>query len=245
MRDSKLLIGMALVGAAVALFSGPSKKKPPPMDDKPPPKPPEGDPIDEFIAWLKSNGVTIDDRREEAPKEYVKYTRSVAQITSAVLHQTAFDSWKPTNPLWAKVRSHFVVRKDGSIVINHSPTARMGVGSGHANKFGVTIEHEGNYPNENGKYWKPEKFGESKLIERPKLVSSGRLLLRALKKFYGITHVFAHRQWQAVKANCPGPDIWRAIGQWSVDHAGLSDGGEGWKYSGGMAISPAWRAPWP
>lgn len=190
-------------------------------------------------------GLTMIDMRDKAPKDQIVEIRGLENTTAAVLHQTDFFGWKDSNPLWPKVRSHFVVRQDGRVQINYDPEVRMTTGSNAANKFAVTIEHEGNFANANGNFYKPEKFGKSYLKEHPAQVEASRRLLAALKAMApNMTAVFAHRQWaDQDRSNCPGPEIWQAIGEWAKKNLGLTDGGPGWKYDPGQAIPDSWRAP--
>lgn len=190
-------------------------------------------------------GISIVDNRGKSPQDYIMRKREPSAITSVVLHQTGFD-WAPNNPLWKKVRAHFVVRKDGSVVCNFDPTDRLRFGSNHANPFCITIEHEGNFPNTEGKCWKAETYGCNRLSDRPAQVQAARALVAGLQKLFPtLTHVFAHRQWDKDKSNCCGPDLWRAVGEWSIQTLGLKDGGPGWHYDNGLAIPASWRSGGP
>ena len=59
------------------------------------------------------------DLTAQAPTSYRVRTRRPEETTTVVLHQTGF-AWKPSNPMWAKVRSHYVVRRDGSVALSTS-----------------------------------------------------------------------------------------------------------------------------
>jgi hypothetical protein len=258
--------GLALVGGIVALVAASGRRSsslaptpgpapaPDPTPDPSPPDPPAPDPKpspdlqpDDAPGLPSIPGVEIVDLRADAPAAYIRQQRAPGDIRAIVLHQTAF-SWKPDNPLWADVRAHFVVRRDGSIVCNFLPTIQMKVGSSHANPFSITVEIEGNYPSDAGKCWKPETYGCNTLASEPKLINAARRLIEALKQQYpSITHIYAHRQWEGAdgKPNCPGPDIWRAIGRWAMNTLGLKDNGPGWHYDKGLAIPDSWEKPWP
>lgn len=255
--------GVALVGgvfAVVAARRGVAASFPPPgpkpNDPTPPPAPapnppgpnvePPGPQTDPGLPTIP--GVEVVDLRTEAPADYVRKQRLPSDIRAIVLHQTAFSWDNPANPNWAKVRAHFVVRRDGSIVCNFLPTTQMKVGSSHANPFSITVEIEGNYPSADGKCWKPEMYGCNNLALEPKLINAARRLIETLKEQYPtITHIYAHRQWEGAdgKPNCPGPQIWRAVGRWAMNSLGLKDNGPGWHYTGGLAIPESWEVPWP
>lgn len=203
----------------------------PPLLPVPPPTPDAG----------RYPGLTLIDLRAKAPKAYVMRQRTLAEVTAVVLHQTGFE-WKPDNKLWPEVKAHFVQRRDGRTQINFNPEDRMHTGSNLANKFAITIEHEGNYSNAKGNFWKPEKFGRSYLKDAPAMVAAARQLLRDLKALCpNLTAVFAHCQWNSNKSNCCGPELWLAIGEWAKAELGLTDGGAGWHYEGGLAIPSSWR----
>ena len=104
----------------------------------------------------------IIDLTSKSPGEYRVRTRPASEVRAIVLHQTAFSGWDANNPMWARVRAHFVVRQDDSVLMLHDPLVRMH-GSGTCNAQGVTVECEGNLPSDTGAYWKPEKFGRDVL----------------------------------------------------------------------------------
>lgn len=186
-------------------------------------------------------GLELVDLRTKAPKNYVVRDRPAEDVTAIVLHQTGFSGWKPDNPNWAKIKSHFVVRRDGKVQINFDPTKRMLYGSNKANASAITLEHEGNYPNAAGVWWSGDKFGEDHLEDAPEQVAASRRLVELLSERYPIEHVYAHRQWAPDRANCPGPDLWRAVGEYAVKQLGLDDGGPGWHAPDGEAIPETWR----
>lgn len=202
-----------------------------------------GDDIEDDIEGDDSDypGLTIADLRAQAPADYILRDRPAEEVTAVVLHQTAFGGWAPTNPNWAKIKSHYVVRRDGTVQVNFDPTRRLRYGSNKANAFAVTIEHEGNYPSAAGEWWEGDKFGRYNLADAPAQVAASRRLIELLSEQYPLEHVYAHRQWDSGKTNCPGPDIWREVGEYAVKQLGLSDGGPGWHAEGGLAIPESWR----
>lgn len=198
----------------------------------------------DVIKALEGEGIKVQDNRAVSPDSYVRRTREPEDIRAVVLHQTGFSWSNPDNPNWAKVRAHFVVRQDGSVVMNFAPTTQMRVGSYHANPFSITIEVEGNHADAQGKFFKPEKFGEDELADHPAQIASARALIRILHKLFPtITHVYAHRQWETKKGNCPGPEIWKAIGRWAIEEEGLTQGGAGWHYDDGLPLPTSWGEP--
>ena len=106
------------------------------------------------------------------------------EVRAVILHQTGF-TWKPDNPLWPRVRAHFVVHRCGLISQCHRVETRMKYGSNFANSYAVTIEHEGNYPlsydiTGTPRYWKPEKYGSDVIDDAPQQVIAARALLAHL-----------------------------------------------------------------
>lgn len=199
------------------------------------------DDADDIADDAEYPGLDLVDLRGKAPADYIVRERPAEEVTTIVLHQTGFGGWKPDNPNWAKIKSHFVVRRDGKVQVNFDPTKRLRYGSNKANAHGITIEHEGNYPSADGKYWEGDKFGEYVLAEAPAQVAASRRLVELLSERYPIENINAHRQWDAGKTNCPGPDLWRAVGEYAVHQLGLTDGGPGWHAEGGLAIPETWR----
>ncbi len=181
----------------------------------------------------------IVDLTAQAPAGYRIRTRPASDVRAVVLHQTGFSGWRADNPMWAKVRAHFVVRHDGSVLMLHHPMTRMRYGSGPCNAQGVTVEHEGNYPSAHGVYWRPEKYGRDVLDQHPEQVTASRALVRMLTADYPtIGLVIGHRHIDARKANCPGPDLWREVGQWSIDQLGLREPDP---LPEGLAVPGSWR----
>ncbi|MDC0720662.1 peptidoglycan recognition protein family protein [Nannocystis bainbridge] len=240
---SRSLVGFAVALAVVLALAGPPQKTTPKPGPTPQPGPQAPAPDDDAPNPLDLP-VALVDLRGKAPKSYIRRRRSPSDVRALVLHQTGF-TWQPSNPKWAEVRAHFVVRRDGSVVMNFDPIQQMRFGSSLANPFSITIEFEGNYPSADGKWWKPEAFGANHLQDAPQQVNAGRRLIAGLRQLYpSITHVYAHRQWEAKKSNCPGPDLWRSIGEYAINQLGLKDGGADWHYTGGMAIPASWRTAW-
>ena len=49
------------------------------------------------------------------------------------------------------------------------------------------------------------------------------------------------RQSSKMKANDPGPHIWKGVGQWALNELGLSDGGATFSVGSGQPIPDSWR----
>jgi len=182
------------------------------------------------------------DLTDRSPPGYVIRPRRVGDIRAAILHQTGFE-WRETNPMWARVRAHFVVHRSGLVSQLHPITARMRFGAGHANAWAVNIECEGNYRlgwNDAGEdvYWQPERFGRSHIEDAPEQVEAARSLLTYLAEQVRGLQVGAHRQVDDLKSGCCGPDLWREVGQWAVDN-GLPE----MPVAGGLSIPDTWRRP--
>lgn len=175
-----------------------------------------------------------------APPGYRVRPRRLAEVRAVVVHQTGFE-WREANAMWSRVRAHFVVHRSGLVSQLHSITTRMRFGSGLANAWCVTIEHEGNYPLDyrGGAplYWKPEKFGRSVLADAPEQVEASRALLTWLSGQVPGLQVGAHRQLDELKSGCPGPDLWREVGEHAIDVLGIA----AMSTTGGLDIPDAWR----
>ena len=163
--------------------------------------------------------MTFIDLTAKSPKSYRIRIRKPDEITTIVLHSMGFD-WKPSNPNWAKIKAHAAVRRDGVVVKLHDPLVRMLYGSSVANSYAVSLEFAGNPVGDSGRAFMPEKFGvHAATLEQ---VIAGRELIASLCETYpSIRFVAAHRQLQAGKSNCPGPQIMREVGVWAIEELGL------------------------
>lgn len=179
----------------------------------------------------------IVDLTDRSPREYRVRQRDPAEVTTIVLHQMGF-AWRDENPMWAKVRAHACVQQSGTVVALHDPTVRMRYGSGVANRYCVSIEHEGNY-GDDGRWYKPDRFGRHVLADHPELVRASRALVRSLvERFPTITTIMAHRHIQRGKPLCCGPELWTEVGVWAQRELGLAEGAV---LAGGMALPDRWR----
>lgn len=177
-----------------------------------------------------------------APTAYRRRERELSEVRAVILHQTGFGTWALDNPLWPKVRAHFVVHRCGLISQNHEITTRMTTGSGVANRWAITVECEGNYPlrylDGKARYWAPSKYGRDRLDDAPRQVIAARALLAHLATVVPGLGVGAHRHISAKKSGCCGPDLWREVGQWAVDNLHMP---EIKPLDSGLAVPSDWR----
>ena len=107
------------------------------------------------------------------------------------------------------------------------------------NKHSVAVEFVGNFPGVNGKCWKPDKFGCHEVSQAQ--IDAGRYLIEWLSKVLpSFKTVYAHRQSASIKANDPGPDIWRNVGEWAIGELGLEDNRD-FTYGKGKPIPESWK----
>lgn len=157
--------------------------------------------------------------------------------SAVVLHQMAFS--RGSDPRrYLGVKAQYAILPDGTTVQLHPWSARLSASHGF-NDSSVSVEFAGNLPNENGKWWKGDKFGRD-LLTRSQ-VAAGRLLLVHLR-LNGIKDVYAHRQSSASRANDPGPDVWKTVGEFGVKILRMGDGGRGFAIGDGKPIPESWRA---
>jgi len=172
-----------------------------------------------------------------APKAYRIRNRPSARIDAVVLHQTAFSRGNvPTN--YKDVHAHYVVMPNGTVLHLH-PNESYLVSSSAFNDDSVAIEFVGNFPSETGAYWQPGKMGRHHPTNDQ--VASGRWLVARLQQELGLSFVFAHRQGEIARGNCPGPEIWYQIGEWAKTNLKMDDGGEGYVEGSGSPIPKKWR----
>jgi len=179
----------------------------------------------------------IQDRTHLTPRSKRKRQRSPAVVTGLVLHQMAF-SRGSANHRYDNVTAHYAILPDGQILQLHPITAYL-YASNAFNATTVAVEFAGNFPNTRGRCWEAGKFGCHRLT--PAQIEAGRYLVTYLKKTIGLRYIYAHRQSSRTRTNDPGPDIWYHVGQWAIDHLGLSDGGPNYKVGTGAPIPPEWR----
>lgn len=179
----------------------------------------------------------IVDRTAHSPQSKRVRTRDLSTVYALVLHQTAFSRGNRRDR-YDRVTAHFVVLPDGTTIQLHPESAYLNSSNG-LNRGSVAVEFVGNFPNTSGRWWRGDKFGRH--TPSAAQIAAGRRLVRHLITRIGLTHILAHRQSSRTRANDPGPDIWKGVGQWAVDSQGLSDGGPTFRVGTGQTIPDNWR----
>lgn len=192
----------AIVGALAGLALAKSKSKTKAMTDRFEPR----DLRAQADAKLKA-------RESSSGKSFFRKTpRSVTDIDSVVVHQMGFQRGSdPTRYLG--VPAHYIIMPDGGVAQLHDWERYLYTSNG-LNSRSIGVEIAGNFPNVNGTWWQPEKFGMDR--PTPEQIKSLISLLRYVKleleeQGSDLKAVFAHRQSSGAKANDPGPDVWRGI----------------------------------
>lgn len=165
----------------------------------------------------------------------IKGSVLAANIDALVLHQISFDRGN-SQEKYDEVGVHFIITPDGSILQLYDESNYLWC-SNKFNKRSVGVEFVGNFPDENGKWWKGVR---ARNIPSQKQVYSGRKLINYLRLSLNIRYVFTHRQTNNNKSNCPGPHIWYNLGEWALKN-GFSDGGTGFTLGNGKRIPEQWR----
>ena len=179
------------------------------------------------------------DYTDRSPASYRVRIREPEEVTTLVCHQMGVGVWREDNPMFAKVRAHYVGQQSGRVIMNHDPLCRLRYGSGVVNNCCITIECAGNYETSRGKWWKPEKMGRDLLADHPEQVAAVREFVASLcESFPSITTITGHRAISRGKSGCPGPDLYREIVMWAVRELGLD---EGPTLKGGAVIPESWR----
>lgn len=179
------------------------------------------------------------DYTDKSPASYRIRMRDPEEVTTIVCHQMGVGVWSEDNPMFAKVRAHYVGQQSGRVIKNHDPLWRLRYGSGVLNHCCITLEMAGNYETSPGKWWKPDTMGRSRIEDHPEQISSARELVASLCETYpSITTITGHRAISRGKSGCPGPDLYREIVMWGVRELGL---GEGPVLKGGAVIPDSWR----
>lgn len=179
------------------------------------------------------------DYTDKSPASYRIRMRDPEEVTTIVCHQMGVGVWSEDNPMFAKVRAHYVGQQSGRVIKNHDPLWRLRFGSGVLNHCCITLEMAGNFEVAPGVWWKPEKMGRSKVADHPEQIAAARELVASLCETYpSITTITGHRAISRGKSGCPGPDLYREIVMWGVRELGLD---EGPVLRGGAVIPDSWR----
>lgn len=177
-----------------------------------------------------------------ADKSIRKYKRDASSIKGVVIHQTGFN-WDDHNVNWNNTNAHGVVTREGNVIIIHDPIIRLTHGSNDANEEFITLEHEGNYKSINGKCFMPEKFGCDNAPTVAQIEASRKLISNFKMSYPNFSEITGHIQWDKEKSNCPGPQIWYNIGEWTIKNLGLKNGPTSdWYDDRGAPIPNEWRS---
>ena len=173
-----------------------------------------------------------------------------------MLHQTATPPGLADGAL-DRTKAHALVLDSGAVLQLHPWLVRLKYGSGPWNGRGITVEHRANLP---GRYQGDEPRWAGKAARetwdadarRAQVLASRALLARLREELPGLRYVGAHRQIDAPrKGGCPGPDLWREVGEWAIRELGLelvaslpsgSDLPAGWRRAPTVASPGAPRA---
>lgn len=168
------------------------------------------------------------DRTADSPASHRIRTRDPDEVDTVWFHQTGTASGLLDATL-VRTRAHALVLEAGEALQLHPWLARMRYGSGsRGNPRGINIEHRANLPGRyhrgEGRWWRPDLVPPERWCpdERRAQVLASRALLRVLRaELPALRFVGAHRQVEAAKAGCPGPDLWREVGEWAIREIGL------------------------
>jgi len=167
--------------------------------------------------------------------------RPLSDIDSVVLHQMGF-SRGPDPAKYLGVPAHYVVMPDGVVAQLHDWETYLYT-SNALNRRSIGVEIAGNFANEDGKWWNPERFGRDKPTAEQLAAIRGllRYIDRELQEQKGkLRGVYAHRQSSAAKRNDPGPEVWRAVSPVFAE-LGLEDVSE-FSIDSGAPIPDSWRS---
>ncbi|HTQ29022.1 MAG TPA: N-acetylmuramoyl-L-alanine amidase, partial [Puia sp.] len=170
--------------------------------------------------------------------------RDPRKLWAFVLHHMAFKrksrkTGQFSDPAsYLTTGAHFCIMFDGRIAQLY-PLAKMIWHAQCTSPRSVSVEFEGNFPNIHGQWW-IDKDGPNRDHPTDAQYEAGRFLASYLQLVLGTTHILAHRQSADSRENDPGPDIWYNVGQWAVEHLGMTDGGD-FKCGTGHPIPPEWR----
>lgn len=240
MRNRDILIPAAIaVGVGLVLLSRSSG----PDGGGSGPPPGVSEPI---LYRIEEGQKALAKREKNTGKNISRGARGMGQVDGLVLHQMGFSRGNDPSKYYG-VTAHFIILPNGQIVQLHGENEGLNASHGF-NSYTVAVEFAGNFPNTKGNWYKPEKFGQNYLTEEQ--ISAGRYLIDYLRKRLpqmgspGLRHVFAHRQSDDQRQNCPGPDVWYQVGQWALDNRGLTDtvtGAPNFTVGDGTPIPAAWR----
>ena len=202
----------------------------------------------ETVVLMGAAKTKIEDWTKQAvnnkPNLILDSYRDPRKLYAFVLHHMAFKRRSRKTGQFSDPNSylttgaHFCIMFDGRIIQLY-PLAKMIWHAQCISPRSVSVEFEGNFPNIHGNWW-IDKDGPNRDHPTSAQFEAGRFLASYLRAVMGTTHILAHRQSADSRENDPGPDIWYNVGQWSVEHLGMTDGGD-FKCGDGHPILPEWQ----
>ena len=193
------------------------------------------------VANMLTDCAPIEDRTSFTPRDKRKRKpRDMSKVYALVLHQTAGNQRNTPPNRYDSVTAHFVIKPNGQILQLHPLAAYLNASNGF-NAGSVAVEFAGNFPDVRGKRYVYPNGASPQGTLTAEQIKAGRCLVRYLVKNMSLTHIVAHRQSSASRANDPGPDIWYHVGQWAINNLGLRDGGPSFKVGSGNPIPDIWR----
>jgi hypothetical protein len=127
------------------------------------------------------------------------------KVTTIVLHTSDVDGMHPDR--WLGVPCHVAVADDASVVLCHELNTYLWAAH-TANSFSCSLEIAG------------------RRTITAEQTAAGRIALRymvgeLLERRPGPVYIMPHRFSHASRLNDPGPEIWRALGEWAIAELGL------------------------
>ena len=184
----------------------------------------------------------LQEREDQSSKALSRKTpRDLSGVDSIVLHQMGFSRGSDPKK-YLGVPAHFVVMPDGTVAQLHDFQTYLYTSNG-LNSRSIGVEIAGNFPNVDGKWWNPEKFGTDRPTDEQIDAIQGliRYIGQALKdQGQTLRGVFAHRQSSAAKRNDPGPDVWRGVSPVFAE-LGLEDVSN-FSIDSGAPIPESWKS---
>lgn len=169
----------------------------------------------------------LTDRTSASPGRYRLRDRALDEIDLVVLHQTGTRAGLPRSTL-DRTRAHALILDSGEILHLHPWAARLRYGSGPWNARCITIEHRANLPGRyvagRGRWWRPDLVPPDVWdpdARRAQVLASRQLLRLLRSELPALRYVAGHRMVQRGKGGCPGPDLWREVGEWAIAELGL------------------------
>lgn len=151
--------------------------------------------------------------------------RDPSRIDAIILHQTDFVSDRIER--FDYVIANYIVMQDGRAL--HVRPIDHALNSVGTDRHGIDIEIVGRYPSVNGR----GRVSSGALPPIAQIKAARELVSRlALDRI--LMKIFGHVQFR--QKNCPGPHLWRNVGEWAIENLHLSSSGRG------RPIPEQWRS---